>query len=322
MENRPRTLELTAKRSFSGIGAALTVVGTVTVVLQLLAAALLAGSGALSSSWLMWIVSFVPLYVVAIPIGLLLFKKIPARPIRENRLGAGKFFLFLIMCFPMMYGGNVIGSILSLLLSGGSAQNEILNYALDTNPVKIVVIVALAPVLEEYVFRRQIIDRSAKYGEKLSILFSALVFGLFHMNLYQFFYAFGIGLILGYVYVRTGRIRYTVALHMILNFLGGVATPWLLSALNPDVLTDGTAGMLEMVQMLPGMLAFLAYAAVMFGLAVAGLVLLIVKRGDRTFLPAEEELPEKGRMKAALLNPGVLAYVAVCLGMTVWALFA
>ena len=47
------------------------------------------------------------------------------------------------------------------------------------------------------------------------MLFSGLMFGLFHGNLNQFVYAFVLGLCFGFIYVKTGNIRYTIGLHML-----------------------------------------------------------------------------------------------------------
>ena len=52
------------------------------------------------------------------------------------------------------------------------------------------------------------------------------MFGLFHLNLFQFFYAFGLGLMFGYVYMRTSQLRYSIVMHMIINFNGSVLAPW------------------------------------------------------------------------------------------------
>ena len=65
-----------------------------------------------------------------------------------------------------MYAGNLIGTFLSLLLSGGQAQNALYSFIQTDSPVKIVVIVFLAPVIEEFVFRKKLIDRARRYGEK------------------------------------------------------------------------------------------------------------------------------------------------------------
>ena len=68
-------------------------------------------------------------------------------------------------------------------------------------------------ILEEFIFRKMVIDRIWQYGEKIAVVTSALIFALFHINLFQFFYALGIGLIFAYVYLRTGKLRYTIIMH-------------------------------------------------------------------------------------------------------------
>ena len=77
-------------------------------------------------------------------------------------------------------------------------------------------------VVEEIAFRKLIIDRTVQFGEKNAVLFSAMIFGLMHGNFYQAFYAFGIGLVFGYIYTRSGKIRYTIILHIIFNLICGV----------------------------------------------------------------------------------------------------
>ena len=54
----------------------------------------------------------------------------------------------------------------------------------------------------------------------MAIFGSAFLFGLFHGNFGQFFYAFAVGAVFAYVALRTGGIRYTVALHFLVNLLG------------------------------------------------------------------------------------------------------
>ena len=50
--------------------------------------------------------------------------------------------------------------------------------------------VICAPILEEYIFRKLIVDRTVKYGQGVAVVLSGLMFGLFHGNLNQFAYAF------------------------------------------------------------------------------------------------------------------------------------
>ena len=78
----------------------------------------------------------------------------------------------------------------------------------------------IGPVCEELLFRGLLAGRLARYGEKPAAFVSALLFGLYHANLGQFFYAFALGLLLAYAYFRSGRLRVPVALHMLFNLYG------------------------------------------------------------------------------------------------------
>ena len=78
----------------------------------------------------------------------------------------------------------------------------------------VLVVGILAPIVEEIIFRKLLIDNMSKYGIVASVTISAFLFGLFHGNLAQFFYAWALGIIFGFVYVYTGKIIYTILLHM------------------------------------------------------------------------------------------------------------
>ena len=141
------------------------------------------------NSWGMWLLTFAPLYLIAVPVGLLLLRKVPVKPLEKHDLKFGRYIVTAIICIFMMYAGNILGSIITALLQllpGIAAGNPILGYATDNALLpKILFMVILAPVIEEYIFRKQLIDRMHVYGEKLAIITSALMFGLFHGNLSQ-----------------------------------------------------------------------------------------------------------------------------------------
>ena len=320
-----------AKKTFSRVGFALCAIIVISTVLQVLfltVPELIWGSDnwLSTSSWGMWITTFVPIYLVAIPVGILIMGKLPAQAPQVNRLEGKRFFVFLPICFCLMYGGNIIGTFLSLILSSGQAQNTVAEYAMDNNPLKVLVMVILAPLLEEYVCRKQIIDRTRQYGEKTAVFLSALCFGLLHQNLFQFFYAFALGLVFAYIYTRTGRLRYTVLLHSIVNFMGSVVAPWILSLLNTDAFNrlDPNATTDELLalyaKILPGLAVSMLYSTFLMGMSIAGLVLLIVRRKRAVWEEAENQLPKGSRFKTVYLNAGMLLYILLCLSSFVLAL--
>ncbi len=77
---------------------------------------------------------------------------------------------------------------------------------------------ALIPaIFEELLFRKWILNTSKKYGKLFAVVFSALLFGLYHMNVSQGVFAFLIGLLFGVIAICTGGIKYTCILHFLNN---------------------------------------------------------------------------------------------------------
>lgn len=271
--------------------------------------------------WLLWLSTFLPIYLVGMPLGLLIMRKAPAPAQPEQQQFGGKqFWLYALMCMPLFYGGNFVGGLLSALLSGGRATNNMVTLAMDPSLFKVIFMVILGPICEEFIFRKQLIDRSAQYGERTAVLFSALMFALFHMNLYQFFYAFGLGWLFGYIYLRTRKLRYSTLLHIMVNFIGSVLSPLIL-IIAVDGVSPAQTREEEMLRAMPHMVIVGIYSLLLIGLSIAGLVMLIVYARQFTYRPAELELPKECRFKTVYCNPGVIVYMLVCLVFCTLALF-
>lgn len=313
----------TARRAYSRVGLALVMILAVTMALQLLwtlIPLLIWGDEhwMVSSSWGTLLGSFLPMYLLGIPAGLVVLSTVPGEVPENNKLSAKHFWMALPITYVFVYAGSLTGNFLSTLLSGGTAENPVVEMTSYANILSVVVPVIAAPLIEEYVFRKQIIDRTAKFGEKTAVFFSALLFGLFHGNFFQFFYAFGIGLVLGYIYVRTGRLRYTIALHAIINFLGGVVAPFVTSLVDTEQMSNlsSSAAPQEIVEYyarnLPGLLVYCMYATLLLGTTVFGLVLLIKTVKKLTWKEMSHQLPAGAGGKAAYLNVGVILFFVVC----------
>jgi len=86
-------------------------------------------------------------------------------------------------------------------------------------PVSIAALALITPVLEEVIFRGYIFNRLRRSFNSAAavILIQALLFGLEHLDPQQSFYAFFLGLVMGVVYYKTGKLAYTIILHMAFN---------------------------------------------------------------------------------------------------------
>lgn len=75
-----------------------------------------------------------------------------------------------------------------------------------------------APLTEEPLVRGLILGGFAlRYGARKAIVYSALLFGAMHLNLWQFPGAFGMGLFAGWLTLRTGSLWPAVAIHLLNN---------------------------------------------------------------------------------------------------------
>ncbi len=93
---------------------------------------------------------------------------------------------------------------------------------LGENTLLIFITVAIsAPILEEILFRGIILDGFLKnYAPTKAILWSAVIFGLIHMNPYQFIGATLVGILMGWIYWRTKSLWLCILIHFLNNSLG------------------------------------------------------------------------------------------------------
>jgi membrane protease YdiL (CAAX protease family) len=112
--------------------------------------------------------------------------------------------------------------------------------ALMHNPVGIMILAVLAPIIEETVFRVGILGSLLRNGVRpwLAILASALIFALVHMNPAQMPGAFLLGGYLGWIYYRTGTGVPCILTHIFNNYFAIVCT----LALGTDITTAQLLG--------------------------------------------------------------------------------
>lgn len=89
-------------------------------------------------------------------------------------------------------------------------------------------VVIVAPIVEELIFRGLILQGFRRnYNAVVSVVMSALLFALFHLNPWQFPATFVLGLLLGWIMLRTNNIILAIVGHSINNFLVLIAiTYW------------------------------------------------------------------------------------------------
>lgn len=278
------------------IAPALMYAGTLLSLLIFMGAALLFAPAVMADTeGFMWLEAAAQ-FAIGMPLCAVCMLQVPADPMERFRMGASDLIkIFLICCF-FMVAGSLISTALGTIpgFPAGPGIDETLQQA--GLPYQIISIVILGPLWEEVIFRKLMLDRINRLGDRAAMIISAFVFAAYHANMQQFFYAFGVGLVFAYIYLRTGKVRYTAVMHMLVNFLYGVLPGFFLLSAEHNLAASAVIGAAE------------------YACAFAGFVLLILERKRIRLLKGWIRLPKSFPVHA-VLNPGMIIMIACCAGM-------
>jgi hypothetical protein len=118
-------------------------------------------------------------------------------------------------------GFGIASPIASSIPMPESIKKALLEFGSQTGIYAFILMVIAAPVMEELIFRGIILDGLLKiYSPLKSILVSSLLFGIVHLNPWQFVTALIIGIFSGWVYYKTRSLLPSVIIHASLNLSG------------------------------------------------------------------------------------------------------
>ena len=253
----------------------------------------------MQTNWFAWALTAFSMIGIGLPTFYLMSRKIPDSPkVEAVRLKPLTFLGIFLVCTAAMYITNFFSVFITFLIALLKGQSYT-----DLNPLTevftgsnffltMLYAAVAAPIVEEFIFRKLLLNKLRRYGDVPAILMCGLAFGLFHMNLAQFFYATALGMIFSYITIRTNTIRYSILLHIMINFIGSAVTPFVTK---------------------PNMLVSAIMVTWVFSSIAAGVVIFFLNvRKIRLYrgLP----LQKKSRY---FLNPGTILYTLMCLVMIV-----
>ena len=111
--------------------------------------------------------------------------------------------LFWVLCLLALQGAaGLLQSLLSPAMEFFRTKSKVVSGTAETTVSLALYTAVAAPVTEELLFRGAVLRSLQPYGKRFAIFCSALLFGLVHQNLTQTPFAFGFGLLAGYVAVE------------------------------------------------------------------------------------------------------------------------
>ena len=171
--------------------------------------------------------------LISIPIMYLLMKKdyeYPINPRRKEKSFKLKAYLKNIdtkrLNIPIIVGATAamgVGRFITMLPFDGILGNYKTvqeNIGKSSVWMQLLVLGILTPVLEELLFRGVIYKRLKMYYEvTVAAYIAAIIFAIAHFNLIQGIYAFIVGIVLMYVYEKSGNLIAPIVMHGVANIV-------------------------------------------------------------------------------------------------------
>ena len=215
------------------------------------------------------------------------------KPKKENRLS-----LFLLGISFCSFANIAVSYLSSLFSSFG------INYEVDfgDNPegffgfmLSMIATVFVPALVEEFAIRGLLLGSLKKFGEGFAILCSSIIFGIMHGNFQQMPFAFLVGLILGFITVKSGSLWIAIAVHGFNNFVSVFFEYFMkeISIQNQNVI-------------------YTCYLSVTLIFGIIGLFLLQNKDGNFFKLEkSDNECKEKQKYKWLFLSPLLIIYMII-----------
>ena len=239
--------------------------------------------------------------IVVIVIGLkwtkISFKK---EFINKGRYDKKTILIGMISLAGLLLLSNSIYTIYSTIINSMGIVIPSPDFTFPTNIniriIYILYVCILGPILEEIIFRGIILNYMKKYGLFVAIIFSAVLFTMFHMNLVQFITPLLIGILFGFICIKTESIVPSIILHIVNNSYATIMS--YIYVVNISLASKLWIGFL--------------------GIAAIGLVILFTKyfkEINEIFSYERKSSNLKRKFINCFLNGGFLAYMIIYSGL-------
>lgn len=140
----------------------------------------------------------------------------------KNKSKAGFTALACFACIGTGIISSIVYLIYSTLLGAGGVSIPEPDFNMpNNNSFMLIVFLSyvciIGPVLEEIIFRGLILKSMKRYGNFTAVITTSILFAMFHLNLVQFVQPILIGMILGFVTLKSESIIPAIIIHIFNN---------------------------------------------------------------------------------------------------------
>jgi len=249
---------------------------------------------------------------------LIVARENPLKLLRIKKLKIGTILLCPVFAFCITPLMSLINSI-SLMFTENQVLNATEGLADSVPYIGAIAFMALAPaIVEETVYRGVFYSEYSRVSSLGSVILSGLLFGLMHMNLNQFSYAFVMGIVFAILVESTGSLVSSMIVHFCIN-----ATSTTMVYLLPLIgdafgeMAGDVSALTEQTAITPAMVGSLVGVAIVpTALAILFLVIMSRIEGRTANLLAIFKREKRGNLVSIPLILGIL----ICVGYITLAL--
>ena len=218
----------------------------------------------------------------------------------DIKLGAALFSLGVLGCTL----ANITVSSISLFFSMFGFEISAPETPYKGTPFVILFLIItnciLPAVLEEFVFRGIILSSLRRFGDAFAIMVSAVLFSLVHCNLVQIPFALIVGIVLGFITIKTNSLLIPMLVHFTNNFISCVVV--IISKELGDLSSE---------------IIYLSITLIIFCVGALALKYLLLEKRELFSLDDSTTiLSFKRRCKIAITSPTIIVAIALVIVIT------
>lgn len=144
------------------------------------------------------------------------------KDLKFNFINLKQILICILIAFFSLPFINLIAQISSYLF--GNQIVEVMDSLKNYTPFEIIFILAITPAIcEEFILRGIVLNSHKEFSKPTIIILNGFLFGLFHMNLQQFSYAFFMGMLFAYIVITTNSIFSSMIMHFVNNSIPAIS---------------------------------------------------------------------------------------------------
>ena len=146
------------------------------------------------------------------------YKKVNwSKQLRFHKIKISTVLLLIIFAYAIMPLMNFLSAV-TMLFSKNIRADTLNQVTGNHSSITALVVIALIPgLLEEFLYRGVVYGIYEKNNERFGIILSGLLFGLVHMNVNQFVYAFVMGIMFALLVKATDSLFSSMIVHFVIN---------------------------------------------------------------------------------------------------------